>query len=242
VIVNNNILILPDPHFPLHNAEYINACVDIALNFGVDTVGIPGDITEQSVFSYFGRDIGVEWKHEKAATKDAIIALGQTFRRVVLAPGNHDVRIIRRLEHSVNEDDWVDMLREWFVDLGNRLTITPYHWFLVQSGDRTFRVTHPKNSNRIPTSVAVRLCHKYRQSIISGHSHVTGIRRDESGGDWCIDAGMCADETRMRYMMMEDSTRPATNLGAVLIIDGTPILLEEDTLALYARMRLTGVS
>lgn len=238
ITVQGNALILPDPHFPFHHARYINRCVAVARTLGVETVAIPGDITEQSVFSHWGRNIGVEWKDEKEATKQAIGALAANFEHVVLAPGNHDVRIIRRLDNAVNEDSWVDMLRDWFSDLGQRLQITPHHWFLIESGGRTFRATHPESSNRIPTSVALQLCRKYRTSIISGHSHVTGVRRDESGQDWCVDAGMCADVKRLRYAQIKDSTRPAMNLGAVLVLDGVPVVLEEDTLPLWERVRL----
>jgi hypothetical protein len=236
--VEGDALLFGDPHWPFHHADFMNRCVDVALGLGIDTVGIGGDITDQSVFSKWGRDKGVEWSHEKEATKQGIRALLSNFKRVVLCPGNHDVRMIRQSQGAINEDDWVDMMRDWFAGVPpQRLLITAYHAYHVVSGGRPFRVTHPKESNRVPTSVALRLNRKHRESIVSFHSHVTGIRRDESGTDYLVDCGPCCDDERMRYVQIEDNTRPKMTRCAVLLVDGAPLLLEEDTLHVYESLR-----
>ena len=114
VRVEGDALVFADPHWPFHHSQFMNRCVDVALGLGIDLVAIGGDITDQSVFSKWGRDKGVEWAHEKEATKQGVRALLANFKRVVLCPGNHDVRMIRQSQGSINEDDWVDMMRDWF--------------------------------------------------------------------------------------------------------------------------------
>ena len=239
VRVEGDALVFADPHWPFHHAPFMNRCVDVALGLGIDTVGIGGDITDQSVFSKWGRDKGVEWSHEKDATKQGVRALLSNFKRVVLCPGNHDVRMIRQSQGSINEDDWVDMMRDWFGGVSpQRLIITPYHMYHIVSGGRPFRITHPKESNRVPTSVALRLNAKFRESMVTAHSHTTGVRRDPSGQDYLVDLGPCCDDERMRYVQIEDNTRPKMTRCALLLVDGAPLLLEEDTLPVYERLRL----
>ena len=232
--VEGNQLILFDPHWPFADADFINRLVDLALAMGIRNVGIGGDLADESTFSHFGRDIGIEWRDERAAIKQGVKALRMTFDELTICLGNHDRRVLRALDNVVDEFDWVDTLHDWFPPIeGKKLNITPYYFYHVLSGGERFRITHPKNSSVRPTTVPLALCHKYHEHIISGHNHLNGKRRDEGDRFWVLESGMCADRELIKYLMMEDNRRPMAQQGAVIIKGGTPLLIWPQDLRFY---------
>jgi len=236
LVVEGDHLLLYDPHWPFVDADFINRLVDLALRIGIRSVGIGGDLADQSTFSHFGRQIGVEWKDEKAAIKQGVKALRMAFDELTICPGNHDRRMLRALNNAIDEFDWVDTLHDWFPPIeGKRLNITPYYFYHVLSGGERFRVTHPKNSSVKPTTVPLMLCHKHHEHIISGHNHLNGKRRDEGDRFWVMESGMCADRELIQYLMIEDNTRPMAQQGAVIVRDGVPILLWPQDIRFYDR-------
>ena len=236
LVVEGDQLLLYDPHWPFADADFINRLVDLALGMGIRSVGIGGDLADQSTFSHFGRSIGVEWKDEKLAIKQGVKALRMAFDELTICPGNHDRRILRALNNAIDEFDWVDTLHDWFPPIeGKRLNITPYYFYHILSGGERFRVTHPKNSSILPTSVPLALCHKYHEHIISGHNHLNGKRRDEGDRFWVMESGMCADRELIKYLMIEDNRRPMAQQGAVIVKDGVPVLLWPQDIRFYER-------
>jgi len=235
VTVEGDHLILADPHAPFHDAAWMNRCMDLAQRWGVHKVGIAGDLFEQSAFSHFGRQIGVEWRDEKAAAMQMVRTLLTRFEGVTICQGNHEARVLRRLAYVMDGSDWDEMLYGEFTH-DSKLNATPFHWFEIVSGGEHFRVTHPKNASITPGAVAAKIAAKHNISVIASHGHINGVRRDTSDRLWCIDVGMCAELERLAYVTMEDNTRPRMQQGAVLIKDGVPVLVEPGNVALYERM------
>jgi len=95
----------------------------------------------------------------------------------------------------------------------------------------------PKNYSINATIVPKKLASKYLCHIIAGHGHTWGIVRDVSDTFWAIDAGLCADPDRLAYITKVHTTNPKPVQGAVMVIDGVPILLSPDNIGFYERMR-----
>jgi len=224
-------LLLFDIHAPLQAASWIDRVIALALKWKVDSVGVGGDIVDYSSMCYWGRTIGIELDDELDAAENVVRALERNFKQKVLCGGNHEYRMVRALQGARKLKDVLDD----FVSDPTTIT-TNSKWFWLESGDKRFRVVHPRNYSRIPTRVAQTLCAKYRCHIIAGHSHLWGMTRDVSDGWWAIDAGCCLDDKRVPYMAEEMSTYPQPILGAVIVIEGVPILLGEGNIELYERI------
>jgi hypothetical protein len=224
-------LLLFDIHAPLHDAAWINRVINLALKWNVDTVGIGGDLVDFSSISYWGRCIGIELRDELDAGQAVMKTLAACFRRKVLAGGNHEHRMVKALKGALRMQDVLDE----FV-ASPCVTTTNKTWFELRSGGHSFRVCHPGNYSRNPTWVASRLASKYRCSVIGGHDHLWGQTRDVSNGWWAIDAGCCLDPQRVTYLEDQMTTFPQPVQGAVIVIDGTPILLGEQNIAMYEKM------
>lgn len=222
------VLLLFDIHAPLHHAEWINRVVALALRMGCTACGVGGDLVDFSSISYWGRSIGIELTDEIEGCKAVLAALRANFEQVVVGGGNHERRMIRVLNGAITLQDVLGN----FLGAKN-VTTTNRTWFELRSGRCDFRVVHPKNYSRVPAQAASRLASKYRCSVIAGHNHLWGQTRDVSGKWWAVDAGGCADEARVGYVSDDLSTNPRWVLGAVLVLDGVPVLLGEQNIGLY---------
>jgi len=229
--LDGNTLLLFDLQIPWHDEKWVNRVTGLAIKWGVENLGIGGELLDLNAFSFFGRTENVEAKMEFAAGRQAIRAFSTNFKHKVYAPGNHEMRLSRLTGHALQVQDAMTL---WCND--PTVKTTDHHWFWVLSGGQPFRVVHPRNISTAPGAVPAKLSAKYGCNVVSGHGHLVGMAMDISGQHWAIDAGVCCDPSRMPFGTLELNTRPAQNQGAVVIMDGIPILLTPGNLAFYERM------
>jgi len=230
--LDGNTLLLFDLHIPWHDAKLVNQLNELALKWGVENLGIGGDLLDLNAFSWFGRTEGVEARREFDAGRQAIRAFSANFKHKVYAPGNHEMRLSRLTGHALQVQDAMML---WCND--PTVITTDHHWFWVLSGGQTFQIEHPKGTSIHAAVVPAKLCSKYQTHVIAGHGHIWGISKDTSGKFWAVDAGVCCDSSRMEFGNLEHNTRPMQMKGAVIIMDGIPILLTPGNINFFEGMR-----
>lgn len=231
-VLAGDALLLFDVHAPCHDAGWINRCVDLALRWGIDRLGLGGDLVDWTAFSVFSRSDDYDVEDEVGAAEAIVRTLSQTFSETVYCAGNHEVRLSRRTDWLLPVDTAVRLfLRD------DRTTFTRAFWFWLDSGDERFMCVHPRNVSVSQVSVPARLSAKYNCHVIAGHGHLWGQGRDVSGRHWAIDAGMCADPRRLEYYQMQPSTRPAMCQGACIVRAGIPYLLSPHNIAGFEALR-----
>jgi hypothetical protein len=57
-----------------------------------------------------------------------------------------------------------------------------------------------------------------------------------SGRFWAVDTGMCAAPRLLDYIENESSNNPQMVRGACLVMDGVPVSVTPDSIALYERL------
>jgi len=221
-------LLLFDIHAPYQNAPWLNRVIDLALKWKVSACGIGGDLIDFSSCNYYGRTVGMEFDEELAAAQGVIRAIDRCFKSVVLCGGNHEYRLVRKMDNAPTLQTILDNL------LAAPGTITTFRkWFLLESGGETYRVVHPKNYSRIPARNSQRLATKYHQHVVAGHNHLWGQTREESNTWHAIDAGCCLDADRISWIETEATNYPKPVLGAVIVVDGVPVLIGPENIGLY---------
>ena len=70
---------------------------------------------------------------------------------------------------------------------------------------------------------------------VTAHGHTWGLAKSDSGLHWAVDSGICADPLRLGYTQLVHNTRPAQQQGAVLIVDGLPLLVNPQTIGMFTR-------
>lgn len=226
--VEGNAVILPDIHAPYHDAKWIDRVLSLALRWGIEQAIIAGDLADFTSFSVFQRDAGVDAELELETISAVMDALCQSMTVYYFA-GNHDTRPVQRLRESGLNVRWI---MQMFTPSEN-CHISDYYWCRLRSGGTLYHVEHPRSYSQNPTVVPRKLASVYRCSVIGAHGHAWGMARDASGRDWAIDSGICADPLRLAYKAQRHDAKPALYQGAVIVIDGYPVLLGPDNIGFY---------
>jgi hypothetical protein len=157
----------------------------------------------------------------KVARKE-LIKIGQIFKDVVYVLGNHDGRFLSALNSPLFATDLLN-----FIGINDPAwRISCFYFSKLNSGNREFRIEHPKSAAH---NTAVRLSDKYETSVLMGHSHFVDFRFGTSGKNYAIQMGCSVDERRLPYASQRSTNVDAHVLGAVIVKDGFPYLLTQQT-------------
>jgi hypothetical protein len=151
--------------------------------------------------------------------------LAEQFDNIDWVLGNHEGRTLRVFETALTPNILLDLVH---IPDGQRpkWRIAPYYYSILYSRESKYIVEHPKNAAKFSAS---KLASKYLANIIMGHSHHLNFTYDPSGKYYAIECGTCVDENRLAYVSQRHNISPAHCLGAVIVKDGYPHLLNKNT-------------
>lgn len=162
--------------------------------------------------------VAEEWGYAK---KDLRRLVNQ-FDEVIWSLGNHEGRVLRQMQSPFLPED----LKRLFLGDEPKVKIAPYYYALIKSGGIDWRVEHPKSSTKGDAKwyAAKHLC-----NIAMAHSHQWMMQKDKSGKYWGVEIGCCVDEMRLPYAAQRSTKQDMHMLGALIIRDGKPWLLSEES-------------
>jgi len=144
------------------------------------------------------------------------------FDDLVWTIGNHEGRVLRQVQSPIFPED----LKRMFLGDEAKVRIAPYYYAIVKSGGVEWRVIHPKSSAKYDSR---HYASKFLTNIAMAHSHQWVMQKDRSGKYWGIEIGAMVDERRLPYVSQRDAKHDAHLLGALIIRNGKPWLLGEDS-------------
>lgn len=160
--------------------------------------------------------ISEEWGHARKALRRLV----DQFDEIVWELGNHEGRILRQLQSPTSPEE----IKRLFLGDMEKVKISPYYYCIVESGNTTWRIIHPKSSAK---GDARWYAAKYLTNVVMAHSHQWMMQKDRSGMFWAIETGMIVDEARLPYVAQRDNKADRHLLGATIIVDGNPWLLHD---------------
>ena len=160
---------------------------------------------------------------ELRAARKCIKAMADCFENIDFVLGNHDGRFLRALNSAMFPED---LLR--LVDQANdpKWRVAPYYFSQLVTENGKFQIEHPKTWAK---SSPVKLASKFQCHILQAHSHKWMFDLDLSGNFYAIAMGCIVDEMRLPYAAQRHNTTDPHKQGAVIVRDGYPYLLGEDT-------------
>lgn len=209
---DNNILITSDWHIPHYDKEMLSLLLNTAEENNTKELIIAGDFLNLDILSTFAkRETPISVDRELQEAKEVISTLLSQFSDITVIPGNHERRIISRLQTPLSFSAFFNMITS-----DERVKTVENDFILLDTKIGIFRVCHPGNYSKVKLSVAVQLADLYHQHIIAGHSHNFGFTFSRSGKFLCFDCGGLFDEDKIEYIK-DTSTHPSWEQGFILL-------------------------
>lgn len=159
---------------------------------------------------------------EMSNARKVVQELSTVFDQIDYVLGNHDERFLRVLDSPMFPSELLTFIKapeaKW--------RISPYYFSKLVSAQETFQIEHPRSSSKMAAS---KLASIYQCHILMAHSHRWSLEKDPSGKFWGIQMGCVVDEKRLPYAAQRHSTSDAHRSGAVIVREGYPFLLGEET-------------
>lgn len=167
-------------------------------------------------------DPSPSYSSEMKIARKLVRQLSDAFEEIHFVLGNHEVRFIRAIQSSAYPQELLINLQaeepKW--------KIAPYFYsYLISNGEK-FIAEHPATAAKY---APIYLANKYEAHILMAHSHAWTLSKNASGRYWAIQMGCCVDEKRLPYASQRHNTKDAHRLGAVIVRNGYPWLLGEET-------------
>ncbi len=215
--LHGNFAVTSDWHIPYFDTQLSDSLLNVCAKKKVRKLIIAGDLLNlDAVSTFLSRNYDIN--EELRQAERILQVLSEQFAEVYVIPGNHDFRLARKLEVPIS----FEYVLRMFCNARNVAT-TEYDFVELTSGEKRWRVCHPKNYSQIKGRIAYRLAGKYECNVVSAHGHFFGMVVSESGKYLCVDSGGMFDKGKIDYFW-RTTTYPDWNQGFVLLIDGIPEL------------------
>ncbi len=209
---SDSVLITSDWHIPHYDKEMLSLLLNTAEENNTRKLIIAGDFLNLDIISRFTkRETPITIDEELEEAKKVINLLLTRFNDITLIPGNHERRIISRLQTPLSFSAFFKMIIN-----DERVKTVENDFILLDTKIGTFRICHPGNYSKVKLSVAVQLADLYHQHIIAGHSHNFGFTFSRSGKFLCFDSGGLFDEDKIDYIK-DTTTHPSWAQGFILL-------------------------
>lgn len=162
------------------------------------------------------------FSEEMREVRKAVSVISEQFDEIHLVLGNHESRYLRALDVPMSPDE---ILVGISADKEKWKT-SPYYYSILETDAGPFQIEHPKSAAK---NAAYKLASIHQKHVLMAHSHRWLLEKDPSGKFWAIQMGCIVDETRLPYASQRHNLADTHKLGAVIVRNGYPFLLGEET-------------
>lgn len=211
-------LILSDLHCPFENRPWIEYALSCAAarwpdGYGIVLAGDLYDFGELSRHNYDARPALIE--REFAAAGEILRLLAGAAERVVIMPGNHDLRFARRTGLPVLMEQLVRLAAG---EIPRNIETTNYEYVTVGS----WLIGHPQAYSKRGGQVAAQIALIRQRNVIVAHDHTVGMQVSECGRFQGWSLGHCTDQALHRYASQTLTTHRIWTNGAMLLDHDMP--------------------
>jgi len=195
-----SVLVCSDFHLPYIHIEFTAWMMAVAKKQKIKNCLIAGDFFDQNMYSFFLSEDTGKWDDEKRSAKQLLKHMLRQFDSITMLLGNHDARILRRLDYLIKYADVMAM-----VSRDKRIRVSGYAKATVNG---KWLVVHPKCYSRIAPQKERRLAEKHHLNLIGTHGHLTAAAFDISGQYWTAQIGGNVDYDKVEYVSQQVTDHP----------------------------------
>ena len=226
-------LIFCDPHIPHHSRSLMARAFAVAEAQDINTLVLAGDTFDFDCFSSFLKVAPESAEETFRVAGEFLEAATQQFEVVCLIMGNHDERILRRLDLKLGMKLLLDHALGYCDDpaaVMEKLKWTSrfYMEFYDTPDGVTWRISHPDNYRKVAGSVANEGAIKYGCHYLVAHEHHLQAKISMYGGHWAVNGGCIVSPAKTEYIQRRDKMCADWAPGFSLLYGGEPILFRGD--------------
>lgn len=213
-------MVCGDLELPFVSPEMVDMLLNQAKRLKIRRLLIAGDIFEFQQLGVY--TAVVPPPHPKTETNIAYAMMDKWldwFTEVRCLLGNHDCRVLKALEGTVEDEDVMAILRSKLGG-GSKVHWTIYGYCLIDTPAGTWRFTHPKNYRKMPLSLSIELASKFRQHVCVFHLHRTAVGWHPDGKHIVGEIGCMCDPDKLAYRQLADSAYPQMTQSFAAVKDG----------------------
>ena len=232
----DNFIAICDIHVPCTDYDFAMLPAAIArkhLPAGERFLVVHGDVFNADAFSRWPKLVKVPtWAEERDAGSNLFAIWAKTFDKIFVMPGNHDYRVLTRLDGEISFPGMVwDMASEQDSDLKqmfgalfstDRLSVSSVDHCFINTTRGRYTVMHGTSYGKNPLTNANEYSQRYQSHIISGHEHHIGITKDLFDRYWLINNGGLYDPNKLSYVSLQASKKPVMKKGFTMVRKGYP--------------------
>lgn len=224
------IAVTADWHVPLTNRVFVQSFFDrIESEYArTKTLFVIGDLFNFDALSnYSPKQASASLAVELPKIKDTLLEMSQYFNKIVLTKGNHDMRLLRKLEWATTFQESIRMvLHDIPNSLKKKLIISDHdHCYLLDKSNRDWFLAHPTEYSRIPLRIPRELADIHKCHVMTGHSHHSAVGYDKSGKYTCVELGGFFDNEAFDFTKAT-TTFPRWQIGYALITYEGKLIVE----------------
>ncbi|MFH0938227.1 MAG: hypothetical protein V1899_02965 [Planctomycetota bacterium] len=216
--LDESCLILPDVEIPLHNAAFVNRCIERALGYGIRAAIFAGDWFHWGSLAHFFES-EKDTDEEIEQIEQHIESFIRPFERIFYIAGNHDRRPQITLDRFIGADKMTRLVipPKLAAEFERKVKASDYFYCWVGEGEDRWRIVHPKATNTVPANAAKAIATANNCNVAMAHNHLVGMQQTADGRHWGLEIGYCVDTERLAYYMRRDTTRPKMRNGALIL-------------------------
>ena len=222
VLHGDNWMVTSDWHVPETDWGMIERMIAIAQKHlrPPRQLVIAGDFFSQSQFSQYAALVPpAPWAQERDAAREILLTLLETFADIWIVMGNHDRRLIKWSAANLDESDVFGMVIQ-----NPRVHVNKFAYCTLETTHGKWRATHPDAYRQKRGVTPGDLADRLDMNVISGHEHHSSLSVSPSGKHTAVSIGGLYDTSKIAYVQLTDSLRPAMVPGFSMLLDGYPYL------------------
>lgn len=187
-----------DFHAPYHSTLWVERLYKVGYHLEIPTLVIAGDLFDFDNVSRHGSDIQSTDLNKTLEIGGQVVRyLHQVFETIVVLPGNHDRRLMKKLDRDLS---WANVLRMAVGNMDGIVSVEQdYLCFDDQDGRTQWIGGHPSFFSSRPTVGLQQVALLRQAGILGSHNHIQGMSK-VNDKFWVIDPGCMCDRTITPYI------------------------------------------
>lgn len=186
---------------------------------------IAGDFYNMDAWSKYPSIISTpSWEQEREAARNLLTIYAQTFDEMWMVSGNHERRILEKLDGQYNINDVLAASLP-----SGKVKATVLDRCTVKTSKGKYTVLHGDNYAKKSLNNADEYAQKFQTHIISHHEHHAALGLDRFDRYFIVNNGGLFDHTKMSYVQTKSNTMAGMSQGFTMVKNGFPYLFGKFT-------------